>query len=70
MRRPKLLALAQQLGLPEFDSWQAFLDTGNAQHYINATDFTHPRLDIQSGDTYSGAQIWANDAYTALFHGV
>jgi len=70
MRRAKLLAWAQQLGYPTLDAWQAFLDTSaGAAHYINASDGVHPRLDVQAGDTYSGAQIWAQDANKALLTG-
>lgn len=66
IRRQKLLTLAQALGLPSFDACQAFLDTGEAATYVNA-DGIHPILTVPAGKTYSGAQIWANDLYTALF---
>lgn len=68
MRREKLLTLAANQGYPALDQWQSIVDTGQVTHYMNA-DGLHPRLDVQAGDTYSGSQIIANDAYRAMFSG-
>lgn len=63
--REMLLALAGQQGIPAIDAYQAFAAKGDYSAYINA-DGIHPAL-TTGVTSRTGAQVWADYAYAALF---